>query len=124
VSQPLALILYEKMTPGSLLVNRLQDASYRVHALTNPAELAPVARSEKPLLIFADLENTAGSVLGAITELRQHPETSHVPVVAMVDEATDAGVTAAREAGATLTVTDAGVLAHLPQVLEQSLRIE
>ena len=36
MTQPLALVWYEKLMPGSKLVNRLQDLGYRV--LTAPEE--------------------------------------------------------------------------------------
>ena len=34
MTQPLALVFYEKLMPGSQLVNRLQDLNYRVQAVT------------------------------------------------------------------------------------------
>ena len=35
MTQPLALVLYEKLLPGSQLVNRLQDLNYRVQAIAD-----------------------------------------------------------------------------------------
>ena len=37
MTQPLALVLYEKLLPGSQLVNRLQDLNYRVQTIADPA---------------------------------------------------------------------------------------
>ncbi len=35
MTQPLALVFYEKLMPGSQLVNRLQDLNYRVQAVND-----------------------------------------------------------------------------------------
>ena len=40
MSQPLAVVFYERLMPGSQLVNRLQDLNYRVLAINNAALLA------------------------------------------------------------------------------------
>ena len=53
--QPLAIVFYERLMPGSQLVNRLQDLNYRVLAVNNPALLAATAKRETPLLMFIDL---------------------------------------------------------------------
>ena len=55
VMQPLALVFYEKLMPGSQLVNKLQDLNYRVQTVNDPALLQPGAPRESPLLVIADL---------------------------------------------------------------------
>ena len=40
--QPLALVLYEKLLPGTQLVNRLQDLNYRVQTVNDAALLTGV----------------------------------------------------------------------------------
>lgn len=125
MSQPLAFVLYEKLTPGSQLINRLQDINYRVHSLGNPEELVSVASEEKPLVIFAELDMPkGGDVIGAIKRLRQNSSTAHIPVIVFAAKFTDALDKKAKNAGATLTTTDAAILTHLPQLLEQALRVE
>ena len=37
--QPLALVFYERLLPGSQVVNRLQDMRYRVQVVGDPAGL-------------------------------------------------------------------------------------
>ena len=59
--EPLAIVLYERLMPGSQLVNRLQDLHYRILALSNPALLAATAKRESPLLVFVDLD-TPGDI--------------------------------------------------------------
>ncbi len=124
MTQPLALVLYEKLLPGSQLVNRLQDLKYRVQTLADASLLVEASVQARPIVVLADLQSTKNDVCAAIARLRGDPATSHLPVVAFATE-TGAGVeTPARAAGATLVVSDAALLAHLAQFLEQALQVE
>ena len=120
--QPLALILFEKLLPGSQLVNRLQDLGYRVQSLSDPSQLTEAARQAKPLLVLADLAFSRADIPAAIRRLRQEPETQHLPVIAF--SADTALHPVALAAGATLIVSDVAVLNHLAQCLEQALHVE
>ena len=124
VKKPLVLVLYEKLMPGSRLVNRLQDEDYRVLSINDPERLLSLGNEEKPLLIFADLVFDHADVCSAITRLRQNSATAHIPVVAFGSPDSKNQMMAAQSAGATLVVTDAAVLAHLPQLLELALQVE
>lgn len=110
--------------PGSQLVNRLQDVNYRVLGVSNPADLASMAQGDKPMLIFTDLDFGSEDVCAVIASLRQNPATAHIPIIAFTEDAASKAAIASQQAGATLVVTDAAVLAHLPQLLEQALRVE
>ena len=59
MTQPLALVFYEKLMPGSQLVNRLQDLNYRVQAVNDLAAFLRSAQSEGPLLAVVDLDRAA-----------------------------------------------------------------
>jgi len=124
VIQPLALVLYEKLMPGSQLVNRLQDLNYRVQPFTDADQLAAIAKSEGPMLIFADLESSHSDICAVIGELRRSPDTAHIPVLAFADETAEPLQAAARQAGATVVVSNTALLAQLPNLLEQALRVE
>lgn len=124
MTQPLALVLYEKLLPGSQIVNRLQDLGYRVVSVSSPGELAPAAGREKPLLALVDLEPDSGSVSDAIAGLRGQADTSHVPIIAFASASNEAGQEKARKAGATLVTHDNTILTHLPQFLEQALQVD
>jgi len=50
--QPLALVFYERLMPGSQLVNRLQDLNYRVLSLSDATRLMATVQRESPLLLF------------------------------------------------------------------------
>jgi CheY-like chemotaxis protein len=122
VQRPLALILYEKLMPGSLLINRLQDLNYRVISVPDAGQLADIAETEGPMLILADMDSSTGDVGKVISQLRQNPATAHIPVIAFADEAVEHLMVSAQEAGAKLVVTNTAIVAHLPQLLEQALQ--
>jgi CheY-like chemotaxis protein len=122
--QPLALVLYEKLLPGTQLVNRLQDLNYRVQTITDAAKLVECAEQDKPMLVLADLASSRNNVCPAIVRLRQNPATLHVPVIAFGAETAPEIQAAARTAGATLIVSETALLGHLAQFLEQALQVE
>jgi CheY-like chemotaxis protein len=124
VTQPLALILYEKLMPGSQLVNRLQDLNFRVQPLTDANQLAAIAKSEGPMIILADLESSHANIADMIAGLRKDSGTAHIPILAFGEESAEPLQSAARAAGATIVVSNTALLAHLPQLLEQALRVE
>jgi CheY-like chemotaxis protein len=124
MTQPLALVFYEKLLPGSQLINRLQDLSYRVQTVSEAAKLVECAEQTMPMLVLADLESTLKDVCPAIARLKQNPTTQHIPVIAFSAEPATDLQEAARAAGATLVVTDTAIVNHLPQFLDQALQVE
>ncbi len=124
MTQPLALVLYEKLLPGTQLVNRLQDLNYRVQALADPGRLVECAEQAKPMLVLADLESSQKNVIAALARLKQNPATKHLPIVAFSREEAADLQAAARAAGATLLVSETAILNHLPQLLDQALQVE
>ena len=124
MTHPLALILYEKLLPGSQLVNRLQDLNYRVQALSQPGLLVQTAEQAKPMLVLADLVNAANDVCSAVASLKQNPATRHLPVIGFGGEDKPELQAAAQAAGVTLLVSDTAILNHLTECLEQALQVE
>ena len=102
--QPLAIVFYEKLMPGSQLVNRLQDLGYRVLALNNPALLAATAKRESPLLVFADLD-APGDISGAIQRIKADAASAHLPVIAFAPDHQTELLTVSQTAGANGDVT-------------------
>src|ERR1019366_2189101 len=76
--QPLAIVFFERLMPGSQLVNRLQDLNYRVLVINNAALLAATAKRETPLLLLADLDASA-EVCTAIEKIKADPASAHLP---------------------------------------------
>jgi CheY-like chemotaxis protein len=120
----MALVLYDKLLPGSQLVNRLQDLNYRVHSISDPSQLVAAAISSRPMVVFADLQPDSEKTCAAIADLKKNPETNHLPVVAFCAETSAHLYPAAQAAGVTLISSDAAVVHHLPQLLEQALQVE
>lgn len=110
--------------PGTQLVNRLQDLRYRVQVVTHAAELPAVAAQHGAMLVLVDLASKKADICEVIRQLRAASATSHLPILAFADEADAALASSGRTAGATLVVTDAAILTHLPQLIEQALQVE
>jgi len=124
MTEPLALVFYEKLLPGQQLVNRLQDLGYRVQAVTNPISLEAEVQQKKPMLLIAEFPADATAVTTIVTALKQNSATAYIPVLAYVAEANPELREAARSAGANLVASEAHVLDQLPQLLEQVLRLD
>jgi len=124
MTQPLALVLYHRLLPGTQLVNRLQDLQYRVETLTDPARLTECAEQTKPMLVLADLDAPQQDVCGAIRRLKQNPATQHLPVIGFLGEESAALQDQARQAGASLVVSSTAILQHLSECLDQALQVE
>jgi CheY-like chemotaxis protein len=122
--QPLALVLYEKLLPGSQLVNRLRDLKYRVQAIADAEKLVECAEQAKPMLVLADLESARNNVCAALARLKQNAATQHLPVIAFSGDNARELQAAARAAGVTLIVSETAMLNHLPQFLDQALQVE
>ncbi len=121
--QPLAIVFYERVMPGSQLVNRLQDMHYRVLALANAARLAATVLREMPLLVIADLDAQSG-VADAITKIRAEAATNHISIIAFAPDHRPELLPAAQAAGANLAVTESALTGHFAQMLDQALHVE
>jgi len=124
MTKPLALVLYEKLIPGSQLVNKLQDLNYRVYTIADAGALVDYSQQKRPLVVLVDLTSTLANASSAIAQLKQNPDTRHLPVIAFAGEQETELQEAARKAGATLVVNEAAILTHLAQFLEQALHVE
>ena len=124
MTQPLTLLLYEKLMPCGPLVTRLEDRGYRVQSIADPAQLVATAEVGKPILAIVDLEPKQAQVCEAIAQLRHNSATAHLPVIAIASPLHATLQETARAAGATLVVQDNTILQHLDQFLQQALHVE
>jgi CheY-like chemotaxis protein len=124
MTKPLALIFYERLMPGSQLVNRLQDIGYRVSTCTDLTGLHGQVQSELPMVIVMDLTSDRGDVNGVIKDIRNNEKTAHIPIIAFTSKTNKKGQNDAVEAGAKLVAVDEAILPQLPQLLELALEIE
>lgn len=121
--EPLALLLYDELLPGSQLTNRLRDLGYRVATIADPESLVDQVQQEKPLLAVLDLTSSRVNVCDLIGRLKADPATAHLPILAFSGQKDDKLQVAARAAGATLVASKEGILAQLPMLLEQVLEV-
>lgn len=119
MTQPLALLCYEKLLPGSQLAIQLQEANWRVQTIQDPTALVMSAEENKPMVALADLHSTRTSVVEQLAKLRQNQGTAHIPIIAF--SADEALHKTAVDAGANLVVTDAAIAQHLKQFIDQAL---
>ncbi len=124
MTKPLALLLHEKMAPGAQLGSKLEALDYRVQILADPSELAARARAEMPMIVFVDLANRRGDVLGAVSSVRADDAIAHVPVVAYASREDERQRETAVQAGVNLLATETTLLQHLPQFLEAALHLD
>lgn len=128
MTKPLALVFYEKLLPGSQLVNRLQDLDYRVQVVADPGMLQAVAEAERALVILVELAQGKAGMEDLIRHFRENPGTQHIPVIAFTSSSSNSRekkrTGAPQDSGATLVASDAAILAQLPQLLEQALAVE
>jgi CheY-like chemotaxis protein len=122
VTQPLALVYYQRPLPGNQLVNRLQDLNYRVQSVGSAAELATQSRAAGVMLVLADVEGAGPEWSQTFRALREDEATRHLPIIAFASSQTD--LDSAQTAGSTMAVDTAALLAHLSVVLEQALRVD
>jgi PleD family two-component response regulator len=122
--EPLAMLLYQKLLPGTQLVNRLQDLKYRVQTISSPAELAESAVKFKPMVVLVDLGRPDPDLLREVRRLRERDETHHLPVIGFGAAGTEEAEKSVMEAGVTLLVSDSAILSHLSQCLTKALELD
>jgi CheY-like chemotaxis protein len=123
MSEPLALVYYSNLLPGTQLTNRLLDLGYRVQSLNSVAALASACERDKPLVLIAEW-SPPEEVAAAVAQLKSNPATQHISVLAFALSPDDAAQARARQAGVSLLAGTAAIAEHLPQLLDQILRLE
>ena len=123
MTQPLAIVFYEKLLPGSQLVNRLQDQNFRVQTVNDPTVLLETVQREMPMLMLTDLASRA-DIIKVIADLKAGETTGHIPVIAFAEERALSQLAAAQKAGAALAVSDVALTSYLPQLLNQALHLD
>jgi len=81
-------------------------------------------RTQKPVVVVAELALRAGDLCPVITELKNDPETRHVPVLGYGDPKNRKLGEAAVKAGVGLVAAEAGILDQLPQLLDHVLALD
>lgn len=124
MTKPLALVYYERLMPGSQLVNRLQDLGYRVQTLTEASLLIETARRDKPMIALLDLVTDRANICALIKDMKDDEETGHIPIIGFAGHKEQKLHNDATRCGATLVAFDDALLPQLPHLLEHALRVE
>ncbi|MFA6544250.1 MAG: response regulator [Limisphaerales bacterium] len=124
MTSPLALLLYERLLPGSALGNRLRDQGYRIQHVPDAASLVSTAEQNGPLIVFVDLELKNADACAAIQSLKANEPTAHLPILAYSNPRNEKLQAAALAAGATLIASDEAILAQLSAMLDQAMSVE
>jgi PleD family two-component response regulator len=124
MTKPLALVYYERLMPGTQLVNRLQDLGYRVQTVTEPALIMGSARTDRPMIALLDLVTTRANIFSIIKEMKADEETGHIPVVGFAAQTDHRLHDEATRSGATLVAYDDALLPQLPHLLEHALQVD
>jgi CheY-like chemotaxis protein len=119
MTQPLALLVYEGILPGSQLINHLRELGYRVVSANPPAAVVPLAIQERPMVILLDLVCKSMDITGQITALKAEPTTAHIPIIAFAPADRADLQAAAKSAGCTLVAVSDGILEQLSALLSQ-----
>ena len=123
MTSPLAVLCYEKLLPGSQMVNRLEDLAYRVEVLNDASRLVQTARQVMPMVVLVDMKSASGDTSGGIRQLRESEETAHIPVLAFTAQDDVEAQESAREAGASLVASEEAILDQLPSLLDHVLAL-
>lgn len=83
MSGPLILIVEDNARNAKLLRDVLQATGYRTIDTTTAEEGIEVARRDHPDLILMDIQLPGMDGKAALHELRGHPETARIPVMAV-----------------------------------------
>lgn len=83
MSGPLILIVEDNARNAKLLRDVLQATGYRTVDTTTAEEGIAVARRDRPDLILMDIQLPGMDGKAALHELRRHPETARIPVMAV-----------------------------------------
>ncbi len=124
MTKPLALVYYERLMPGTQLVNRLQDLGYRVQTLTEPSLIITTARTERPMVALVDLVTNRANICSIIKEMKADEDTGHIPVVGSAGQNDQKLHNEATRCGATLVAFDDALLPQLPHLLEHALQVD
>jgi CheY-like chemotaxis protein len=124
MTKPLAMIHYERLMPGSQLVNRLQDLGYRVLTVMEANQLLETARREKPMVAILDLGASKANLCSIIQELKADKEMEHLPVIGFAAARDQKLHAEATRCGANLVAYDDALLPQLPHLLEHALHLD
>ena len=116
-----ALVVEDEEDIRHLLVEQLQDKGYEVRKANNGAVALQRVREDMPDIIFVDILMPVMDGLLFVSELRENPATSGVPVVLVTAIDLSGVISRARELGVKLLLAKPWEQRALDLVLNQAL---
>ena len=123
-AQPVALVVHDRLMPGSALANRLVDRGWRVHSQSGVDGLLEWMRSNRPMLLVVQLDLRGGDVCRLIQDLRADAGLSHIAVLAYGPLANSRLRESAIAAGAQVVAADSSILDQLPSLIDTALAVD
>ena len=123
-TQPVAMVVHDRLMPGSALANRLVDQGWRVHSHNAAAGLLERLRSQKPILLVIQLDLRGGDVCRLIEDLRSDSSLTHIAVLAYGPLANARLRDGAIAAGAQVVAADSSILEQLPSLIDTALAVD
>lgn len=123
-SQPVSLVVHDRLMPGSAIANRLVDRGWRVHTHGGVEGFLDQLRHRRPMLLVVQLDLRGGEVCRLIEELRADVELAHIAVLAYGPVSNIRLRDAAIAAGAQVVAADSSILDQLPSLIETALSVD
>jgi two-component system cell cycle response regulator DivK len=115
------LLIDECEFERQLLCDHLRLEGYRVYTLANDSTCTATITAFRPHLILLNLTHNSNS-LALLSQIRQHPEWLHIPVVVLSSLAFQSDLQKAMSLGADRYLIKPVNLADLQQVLQEELQ--
>lgn len=115
------LLIDEHEFERQLLCDHLRLEGYRVYTLANDSTCTATITDFRPHLILLNLKQNSNG-FDLLSQIRQHPEWLHIPVVALSSLAFQSDLQKAMSLGADRYLIKPVDLADLQQVLQEELQ--
>lgn len=123
-TQPTALVVHDRLMPGSALANRLVDRGWRVHSRSGVDGLLEWMHSYRPMLLVIQLDLRGSDVCRLIQDLRAEARLTHIAVLAYGPLANGRLRESAIAAGAQVVAADSSILDQLPSLIDTALAVD
>lgn len=123
-AQPTALVVHDRLMPGTALANRLVDRGWRVHSQTGINGLFEWMRSYRPMLLVIQLDLRVGDVCRLIQDLRADAGLTHIAILAYGPVANSRLRESAIAAGAQVVAAESSILDQLPSLIDTALAVD
>jgi PAS domain S-box-containing protein len=123
IEQPLILLAEDNLTNIESITEFLEYCGYRFAIARNGIEAIQLAKSEKPRLIIMDIQMPEMDGLTAISQIRNEPELTQVPIIALTALAMREDKQKCMQAGANEYLSKPVSLKYLSNLIKKLLNL-